>query len=152
MDQIDEMINKLQNLEKSMPKIAKNIASELDEKFKAIVNDSISNWESDRPSNSMYNPTGNFANVTGEVTAEGTSIYGQVHNNYMSDYPGFPWGYPLDSDTAYRFMFRGGEHGHGKYLRAKTSPSPHDYIEKEVDGKFQKYIEDAAIREIIKYL
>lgn len=152
MDQIDEMIKKLQNLQKSMPEIAKNIASELDEKFKVIVNDSISNWESDRPNNSKYVPTGNFSKVTGEVTAEGTSIYGRVHNDDMSDYPGFPWGSPLESETAYKFMFRGGEHGHGKYSRIATSPSPHDYVEKEVDGKFQKYIEDAAMREIAKRL
>lgn len=143
MSSVDELISRLKKLKNSSSQIASDVAAELDPKLKEVIAKSLSNYDSDRPASAMYTPTGNIKNITGEIAAEGSSIYARIHNDSMSNYPGFDWGSPLDKDTAYNFMFHGGEHGHGKFQRGITSPSPFEYVKNEVDGKFQTYMNDA---------
>ena len=144
MPSINELISRLEKLKNSTSEIAASVATELDPKLKEIIVKSINNFEADRPQNAMYTPTGNIRNISGEITSEGSSIYARVHNDGMSGYSGFDWGSPLDKDTAYEFMFHGGEHGHGRFQRGVTSPSPFDFVKNEIDKDFQSYMNKAV--------
>ncbi len=143
--------NRLIQFQNSIPamqeEVASEIAKELDPKIKEIVEEAVNRFDEGRPSNAMYVPTGNIKNINGEVINYGPEIFAMVHNNGMSSYPGFPWGYPLAADRAFEFMFIAGEHGHGRYNKGNTNPSPDQIVAKKAEA-FQPEI-NAAVRKVI---
>lgn len=151
---LENFRNNIINFKNSIPEISVEIASEvskeLDPRLKEVVNNSINLFYSQRPVGVKYDPTGNLKNITGEIKVEGYEIYARIHGDEMSAYPGF-WGDPLDAGTAYTFMFEGGEHGHGRFYRGGTSPTPLQDVKNNVTN-FQDIMNSVVQRVIFEKL
>ena len=95
----------------------------------------------------MYSRTGNFRNWTAKLQHNGGGNCSLIlDNGAMSDYPSIIGGSPLTQEGAMQLMFKGGEHGHGRFQAGVSTP-PHDIIERDVqsgfNGKLSIYINQA---------
>lgn len=105
-----------------------------DEKLHEVVESYYGDYESQ--SKKKYIRTYNFMNsAKSSWSVNGSNIHIEIGED-MNSYPGFPWGRPLDADVAWEYNFEEGEHGHGKYLKAITKPSPHETMQTYVDNNF----------------
>lgn len=95
----------------------------------------------------MYSRTGNFRNWTAKLQHNGGGNCSLIlDNGAMSDYPSIIDGSPLTQEGAMQLMFKGGEHGHGRFQVGVSTP-PHDLIERDVqsgfNGKLSIYVNQA---------
>ena len=96
----------------------------------------------------MYSRTGNFRNWTAKLQHNGGGNCSLIlDNGGMGDYPSIVGGNPLTQEGAMQLMFKGGEHGHGRFLIGVSTP-PHDLVERDVqsgfNGKLAEYVKQAA--------
>lgn len=151
------IIKKLDNLQKN---IAKEVAPEINKLLIESVDRALVDYYNSY-SPSLYQRTTNFFNIadTPETSGSNNVLTLRVDNSTMSDYPGFeipPYlSYerkPLYADTAFEFMFENGEHGHGRWNMANSTP-PKTLVDKDIqsgfDGKAQKIIKKKAM-ELLK--
>ena len=150
----------LDDIKKKQKNIASEVAPEINKLFRESVSYSLNNWYN-RYNPKMYNRTNNFLTVyqTARTSGQGNLLTMTVDSSLMDDYLGFDIPpYPtyerqkLYAETAFDFMFMGGEHGHGKWLQ-KVSLPPFLYVGKDIqngfNGKAQKII-DKKIKELLK--
>lgn len=159
---LEKMI--LQKYQKAAEKVGNKVAPEINKLFKESVEKAITNYyQSYDPE--YYQRTNNFMKVTesSKTTSDGKNLIMSVNSGYMNNYPGFsgkgfgntysvddrPHKYEhpkLNASIAFGFFFEGGEHGHGNWLMATSTP-PYELIEKDInsrfDGKANKIISDA---------
>ncbi len=96
----------------------------------------------------MYSRTGNFKNWTATLRhAGGGNCQLVLDNGEMGAYPSIVKnGKPLTQEGAMQLMFKGGEHGHGRFQAGISTP-PHDLIERDVqsgfNGKLSIYVNQA---------
>lgn len=72
-----------------------------------------------------------------------------LDNGCMGTYPSIIGGNSLTQEGAMQLMFKGGEHGHGRF-QIGTSTPPHDLVERDVqsgfNGKLATYVKQAALQ------
>lgn len=151
------IIKKLDHLQKN---IANEVAPEINKLLKNSVHGALGNFYNGY-SPKMYHTTYNLYNITdsSQTIGSGDILTLRVDSSTMSDYPGFeipPYpSYerkPLYADTAFEFMFENGEHGHGRWNMANSTP-PETLVDKDIqsgfNGEAQKIIKKKAI-ELLK--
>lgn len=95
----------------------------------------------------MYSRTGNFRNWTATLSHIGDGNCRLIlDNDGMNSYPSIIGGNPLTQEGAMKLMFKGGEHGHGRFQAGISTP-PHDLVERDIqsgfDGQLSIYINQA---------
>lgn len=152
INDIDRIIKELDNISN---KVAKEAAPKINKLFKKSVHYAITDFYTSYAPVS-YERTYNFNRVTetAKTTVSKNIITLSVDNSLMNDYPGF-FGQSLSRDTAFSFMFENGEHGHGRYLMAVSTP-PLTQIENDIDsmfaGRAEKILLDAQNKILNKIL
>jgi len=95
----------------------------------------------------MYKRTGNFGEAVSDArtwSANG-SVFASVGEE-LRDYEGW-FGKPLNADTAWKYMFEQGEHGHG-FLNMHNS----DPLKPEVEIEFNRLVDVESDKVLSKYL
>lgn len=148
MGKLADMV--LSDLKKVESNLAQAVAPEINELFKQAVYGSLIKWYSDS-SPDMYKRTYNFYSVyrTATTTGKGKTLIMQADSSLMNDYPGFKS--PLDADVGFDYMFMNGEHGHGRWQKAITSP-PFDYVKKEIENGFGGQAQEIINRKVKELL
>lgn len=166
---LEKMI--LQKYQKAAENVANKVAPEINKLLKESVEKSITEYyQSYDPED--YQRTYNFMKVveSSKTTGNGKNLIMSVNSGYMNNYSGFsgkgykntyfvdnlPHKYEhpkLNASIAFDFFFKDGEHGHGDWLKAISTP-PHELVQKDIDSKFDgkanKIILDALNKEIMK--
>lgn len=161
----------LQKYQKAAENIASKVAPEINKLLKESVEKSIAEYyKSYTPED--YQRTYNFMKVvdSSKTTGNGNNLIMSVNSGYMNNYPGFsgrgygntysiderPHKYEhpkLNASIAFDFFFKNGEHGHGDWLKATSTP-PDELVQKDIDSKFDgkanKIILDALNKEVMK--
>ena len=141
---LEKMI--LQKYQNVADHIAEKIAPEVNQLFKESVEKSLINYY-DSYSPDWYKRTNNFMSVgeSSTTTGKGNVIEMYVDHSPMHDYPGFNGKKPLPSADAFDMFFDYGNHGHGYWLKAISTP-PQQLGQKDIDsgfnGKIQKILRD----------
>ena len=150
---LDNFYNNIKNFinNTKVDDIANEIAEELQPKAKEKLDEAINHFYSTRPSGLKYDPTYNFAKIDINVSSDGNGeIDSTIHNNNMGAYPGY-WGVQLNPDTAFDFMFENGEHGHGKYYKGSSDPTPAAYFDNNISD-LQPIVDEIVQRAILSRL
>lgn len=133
------MSGTLDDLQKKLQNLNKNLGSKCAPKFKPLFRESvgkaIGHFYSDYQPKE-YDRTYNFLRTinTAKTTGIGNTITMTVDSSAMSAYPGY-FGTPLSPDSAFDYFYLEGEHGHGQYLAAVTDP-PDMFVDIDVDDGF----------------
>lgn len=146
---LDDMIQKLNRIENHL---GEEIAPDVNKLFKISVYKSLIEWYGDY--SGSYNRTYNLMKITDSArsSGKGNVINMSVDSGHMNNYPGF-FGQPMNSyyipkpedhkfngqklnaSIAFDFMFLNGEHGHGKWQAAISTP-PYRYVDSQIESGF----------------
>lgn len=123
--------------------IAEEIAPQANELLKESVRYSLIDWYNDYEPQT-YKRTYNFMKILERTRTSGNGniLTFSIDSSAMNPYQGFdeaPYkGYerqPLNTGTAFDFMFMNGEHGHGRWMMHQSLP-PYMYVERDIESGF----------------
>ena len=144
---LSDLINKIEkDVNDAMKKALKKSVPELKKVFeKSVYNSTMDFYNSAHPK--YYKRTYEFQNVMNStfVLAENDGFYLSVDSGSLNDYPGFSSKNPLNTDTAFDFMFLRGEHGHGIYSIGTTIP-PVTLVDNDIASGFNGQIENIILK------
>lgn len=129
-DNLDDISKKLNKVKKELPK---QVLPKIEPLMKLSLNRAVQDFY-DSYTPKMYDRTNNFKSITNnpEIQINKKSIIMTVSSDSMSDYPGVYS--PLEASTAFKYFYQNGEHGHGMWLAAVSTP-PDMLVEDDVlDG------------------
>lgn len=145
---LDGIIRELENyLPKTIQIFSKKIKPAIDNAAEMAIANYYTDYvgEYDRTYNFINN-----RNVT--TTADDTGVTINVTGDKMWDYPGF-WGDPLDGLSAFEMFYMNGEHGHGKFLAATTTP-PDEYMKQSINsglnGQINRLLK-SSVKEVLGF-
>ena len=125
-------------------RVVEKIQPLFDDKLHQVVESYYGDYTSQ--SKQKYIRTNNFINsAKSNWSTNGANSHIEIGEG-MKDYPGFSWGNSLDADVAWQYNFEEGEHGHGKYLKATTEPSPYETMQNYVDNNFDGKLIDIMLQ------
>ena len=125
----------------SVPTMARQIATDAESEYKEIIGESIHQYYATHKGDFSE---GRLENMTGNISAEGSSITFEDTEENVPNYHGF-WGQELTNEGVFDLMYLKGEHGNGKWHLADTTPPPFDYVEQElVNGRLDKIIDNSV--------
>lgn len=137
----------LKDVKQAEKQLVKEVAPEINKLFKESVYNSLIQWYRDYSPKS-YERTNNFLNVyqSAKTTVRGNVLNLQANCFFMDAYPGW-YNQPLNSATAFDYMFMDGEHGHGYWMMHQSTP-PYELIDRDFQsgfgGRVQKIINNKA--------
>lgn len=139
--------------------MAEEVAPQVNELLKESVRYSLIDWYNDYEPN-MYKRTYNFMKIldSTRTSGKGNILTLSVDSSAMNPYQGFdepPYeGYekqPLNTGTAFDYMFINGEHGHGRWMMHRSIP-PYMYVDRDImtgwNGRLDKLVND-RVEEIL---
>lgn len=125
----------------SVPTMARQIATDAEPEYRKIINESINQYYATHKGDFSE---GRLENMTGNISAEGSSIIFEDTEENVPNYHGF-WGQELTNEGVFDLMYLKGEHGNGKWHLVDTTPPPFDYVEQElVNGRLDKIIDNSV--------
>ena len=145
---LDDMIKKLNRIENHL---AEEVTQDVERLFKVSVYQSLAKWYGDY--HSSYDNIYNLMLITESACASGKRnlLSLSVDSGYMSNYPGW-YNKELYASTAFDFMFMNGEHGHGRWQKAISSPSPYLYVDSQIQSGFDGKAYDIINKKISNIL
>lgn len=149
--------NLYSDFKKKMDRIENHIAEEIAPQANNLLKESVSysliDWYNDYEPKS-YERTYNFMKILERTrtSGKGNILTFSVDSSAMIPYQGFNKRKPLNTGTAFDYMFMNGEHGHGRWMMHKSIP-PYMYVERDIgssfDGRLNKII-NKKIDEILR--
>lgn len=149
--------NLYSDFEKKMNRIKNHIAEEVAPQVNNLLKESVSysliDWYNDYEPKT-YERTYNFMKILERTRTigKGNILTFSIDSSAMTPYQGFNKSQPLNTGTAFDYMFMNGEHGHGRWMMHRSLP-PYMYVDRDIstgwDGRLDKIV-NKKIEEILR--